>query len=270
MKQITLEELLKLQVEILSKVDNFCRKNSIRYTVDGGTALGTIRHKGYIPWDDDIDIAMPRPDYNKFISTFNESFPNLKVYAPELDLNYYAPYANVCDTRTLLLEGANGHHGMEMGVKIDVFPIDGVALNLEEYHKINRRIGLLWAALRSKRASMKIIWKTNKTIFYKLLIYRIAFTFRSYSSIQEEIIKLVTKYEYEEAQYVENLTIPLPKDIRCSHKAFEEYDDVPFEDITVSIIKGYDEYLTKLYGNYMELPPIEERVAHHDFSAFWK
>ena len=270
MKEITNKELLELQLDILHKVDVFCRQNSIQYTVDGGTCIGAVRHKGYIPWDDDIDIAMTRPNYDKFIHSFNGSYPNLEVYAPELNWNYYAPYANVCDKRTVLYEGSNGHHGMEIGVKIDVFPIDGVAPDINEYRK-NRKIQKkLWTAMYAKRTLLGVLWRKNKKSACHIFLKKLRLCATSYESLQKASRELAIKYPFETSQYVEDFTNPFTREVRCSRQAFEEYMDVPFESITVSIIKGYDEYLTKLFGNYMQLPPEEQRISHHGFKAYWK
>ena len=133
MKTISTEELKRIQLDILLVFHDFCIENGLEYSLFAGTLIGAVRHKGYIPWDDDIDICMTRPNYEKFIHSFNGHFPNYYVAAPELDWNYYAPYANVCDNRTLLLEGKNGHNGQEIGVKIDIFPIDGCTSSLTGY-----------------------------------------------------------------------------------------------------------------------------------------
>lgn len=270
MKEMPLEEVLKLQVEILAKVDAFCRDHSILYTVDGGTCIGTVRHKGYIPWDDDIDIAMTRPNYDRFIHSFNGNFEELVLYAPELDWNYYAPYANVCDNRTVLYEGANRHNGMDIGVKIDVFPIDGVASDLSVYHRYSKLLKLLWRLLFVKRYDNNTLIPRQKKAFLKYSIIKLISSPLRYSFIQQLINKLATKFPYDTAEFVEDFVMPWPHDVRCSRQAFEEYEDAQFEDITVSILKGYDEYLTKLYGDYMKLPPEEKRVNHHNFKAFWK
>ena len=97
MKEIGIDELKKLQVEMLVLIDEFCQHNNIRYSLSSGTLIGAVRHKGYIPWDDDIDIMMPREDYDRFVSTFNGAYGHLSLLAPEINCNYYAPYANVFD-----------------------------------------------------------------------------------------------------------------------------------------------------------------------------
>ena len=270
MKEMSIEELLSLQLEILFKVDSFCRNNSISYTVFGGTAIGTVRHKGYIPWDDDIDIAMTRPNYERFINSFNGVFDSLEVYAPELDLDYYAPYANVCDTRTLLDEGLNGHHGMDLGVKIDVFPIDGVATDIDLYHADKNNLSVLWYQLFGKRVSLFKLWQVDRRAVLSVLKNRLLSINKSYASIQKNIIDLMKKYPYDESKYVDLKCFPWPTDSRCLRSVFEKYEDAIFENLTVSIISDYDEYLSKSYGNYMQLPPVEKRIPHHGFTAYWK
>lgn len=270
MKELSLDEVLSLQVEILAKVDAFCREYNILYTVDGGTCIGAVRHNGYIPWDDDIDIAMTRPNYDRFIHSFNGYYDNLVLYAPELNWSYYAPYANVCDNRTVLFEGANGHNGIDIGVKIDIFPIDGVATDIKVYHKNAKILKRLWRLLYIKRYNNQSLWPLHKKVYFKNTLIKILSSPFQYRCIQKQIHKLATRYAFETSSFVEDYVMPWPHDVRCSRHAFEEYEEIAFESITVFILKGYDEYLTKLYGDYMMLPPMEQRVNHHNFKAFWK
>ena len=270
MKEIKQEELLKLQVEILQKVDHFCRVNSIPYTVYGGTCIGAVRHKGYIPWDDDIDIAMTRSNYERFIHSFNGHIENLELYAPELDWNYYAPYANVCDKRTFLDEGLNGHNGMSIGVKIDVFPIDATPTDTEEYLSNVKLVNKYWHQLSAKRYNLRLAWKGSKRSWLSHLKEKLLLSFISYSSIQKKIRNIAVRYANEATDKVALVCYHFDRDTRCSKSVFDEYIDVPFENITVSMMKGYDECLTQFYGDYMKLPPEEQRVPHHGFTAYWK
>lgn len=270
MKEISVEELLDLQVEILQKVDKFCKNNSIPYSVYGGTCIGAVRHKGYIPWDDDIDIAMTRPNYDRFIHMFNGKVENLELFAPELNWNYYAPYANVCDTRTILEEGVNGHNGMEIGVKIDVFPIDITPSDTNEYMANVKEINDYWYQLKVKRLKMQMMWKISKRRWFHLFLKRIIFMFKSYASIQKRIKEIAIKYSNDDSDQVALVCYHFDRDTRCSKKVFDDYIDVPFENIMVSIMKGYHECLTSFYGDYMQLPPENKRVPHHNFKAYWK
>lgn len=268
MKEIELEELKSLQLDILIKVHEFCLRNNLNYSLTGGTLLGAIRHKGYIPWDDDIDICMPRPSYNKFLQTFNGFYKDLTVYAPELDKNYYAPYANVCDDRTVLEEGVNGHRNDVIGVKIDVFPIDGIVDNKECQKTIEKKV--LWynRILSSKRSI--ISYDKSLLDVIKLLIKKMVFSVYSFEAIQKKIMQLVTKFSFDEVNSVAQQSF-LPYGLKVySRELFEDYTDVDFEGYKFKSMKNYDVYLRNLYGDYMQLPPKSQQVPKHDFIAYWK
>ena len=269
MRKITdLEELKKIQLDILLKVHAFCEDEGLRYSLDSGTLLGAIRHKGYIPWDDDIDIIMPRPDYRRFLNEFNGYFPELEVYAPELDWNYYAPYANVCDTRTILKEGRNGHRKTELGIKIDIFPVDGAPADYDEYLLVLKKIDRLNLMLQSKRLSLRPFdysFRTTASVIY----HRLISVFRSYSSIQKEISMICQSFTFDDSAYAAKLSYTSTKN-RSPRETFEKYECCDFEGHSLKIIQDYDAFLRKMYGDYMKLPPENERVPHHNFEAYWK
>jgi lipopolysaccharide cholinephosphotransferase len=124
MRTITQDELKSIQLDLLQKTADFCEANGIRYFLCGGTLLGAIRHKGYIPWDDDIDIVMPRPDYERFCKTFNQPDSVYKVKSLLTHPDYACAFAKVYDNRTMLKE--LHYKGVHFGVYIDVLPVDGV------------------------------------------------------------------------------------------------------------------------------------------------
>ena len=127
MRDITeLEELHQIELDMLKEIDRICRRENIQYYLAGGTLLGAVRHKGFIPWDDDIDIAMARDEYERFLKVMKkERHPYLKIFAMEFDKEYQYTFAKVVDTRTRLIEEI-GKDLPDMGVFIDIFPIDGL------------------------------------------------------------------------------------------------------------------------------------------------
>ena len=264
MTVISLEELKVIQLNILEDVHRFCMDNCIRYSLAFGSLIGAIRHNGYIPWDDDIDIMMPRPDYDRFIHSFNGYFQHLTVDAPELNWDYYAPYGNVYDNRTLLLEGANGHRGLDLGIKIDVFPIDGVPDSEEEYELVRNRIWTLNGILYAKRLKIQI----GKNLPF--VRRKIKYILKSYSSIQKEIAGILASHPYSTSCYVDELAFNpyLKRQSRVLSAVFDSYIDVTFENR--SFRADYDTFLTNVYGDYMTLPPKDKQTPHHGFTAFWK
>ena len=269
MKRIELEELKSIQVEILSKVHQFCIENNIRYSLTAGTLLGSIRHKGYIPWDDDIDIAMPRPDYDRFLISFNGVYPDLYVISPELNWNFYAPYANVCDNRTVVYESSNGHRGIDMGIKIDIFPIDGVPSDYSVYMSKLKRIQFINKILWGKRFEISQINLSHFSTSLKILAAKVLFSFRSYASYQKELNKIVRSYSFSSSEFAHCWVFSAIEN-RFKREIFEQYIKVEFENGIYYSIKDYDVLLTALYGDYMQLPPIKKRVGHHNFKAYWK
>ena len=165
MKTVTSEEQKAIMLDLLQKTADFCEKNNIRYFLCGGTLIGAIRHKGFIPWDDDIDISMPRPDYDRFISLFNKPENYYQVICMENNKKYGFPFAKVHDTRTFVDELQYAKD--QFGVYIDIFPIDGVGENEQVF-----RILRLRKLLHTKKANyfQRTIAKKIINTFGKILL----------------------------------------------------------------------------------------------------
>lgn len=257
-KYITLEEIREIQLDILRKVHTFCIKNKLRYSLGGGTLLGAVRHQGYIPWDDDIDIMMPRPDYEKFLLTFNSE--NLNIIDCKRTQTYFKPFAKVFDCRTVLEEENDIN-----GIYIDIFPIEGLPnpQKWKEYFKNYSALALkLWKLTKypnfEKRPYGRIKYLINKIILPKR------------ETIIEQIDSFLAKYPYDNALYRGVITGRYAEKEFMDAKAFQDYVLLPFEGENFMAIAGYDAYLTKHYGNYMQLPPKEAQISNHKYIAYWK
>lgn len=266
MKKITTEELKQIQIEMIRKIDEFCRGNNINYSLYYGSLIGAIRHHGFIPWDDDIDIAMPRPDYNRFIEGFNGCYENLCVLAPEINLDFNSSFANVCDNRTILIEKYRKNRGIIKGVKIDIFPMDGTPDDAAEYEELRNRISNLSKILVIKKYKLPYLHPWSLLVS---LIQKIKFYFTDWKSVQKQILTELHKYSYEEANYIDNVAYPVYYNERVPRDYFEKYIDVEFENIKLKAISNYEKLLHQIYGDYMELPPVEKRIPHK-VEAYWK
>lgn len=266
MRRISFDELRSIQLDILQKVDEFCVNNNIKYSLAYGTLIGAVRHKGYIPWDDDIDIMMLRSDYNQFLSSFNGTYSQLKVISLESVPSYYAPYANVYLTSTKLIEPYVKTGFTDLGVKIDVFPVDFVPNDFVKYEKITKESVNLnrWRGYKTCT-----LCNHNGKLSIKSIIKRIISLPVSYANLNNRLKRMVEKVN-SNTDYLDIILWPDYKYKRFSSVFFQNTIRVPFENIEVSIAEGYDGILTSIYGSYMELPPLDKRVAKHNFNAYWK
>lgn len=266
MKELNIDEIRNIQLTLLDYFSNCCKENNLRYTLAGGSLLGAIRHRGYIPWDDDIDIMMPWPDYIKF-QKINIDNTWVKLFSPD-DKNYHLPfsYLKLCDINTTLIEFPNTKK-IKYHVYIDIYPCHGLStksrinfflfniasilnkvyifMRLGEYNKKYGSLGrrFLWTVVY---LISKII---NPSLIYKIL---------------QQIGKI---YSFDNATLVGNLTCGYGKKEKFHKESFNLTEHL-FEGKFYSCLTGYDEYLTNLYGNYLQLPPKEQQIKSHNFIAY--
>lgn len=266
MKKIDIDELKCIQLEMLKAIDSFCKKNDIKYSLAFGSLLGAVRHKGYIPWDDDLDIMILRKDYMKFIKEFNHDI--YTVIEPENNADYSLPFAKVYDIRTIMNEFAETK--TVYGVYIDVFPVDNTPDDpkkmdtfLKQKARLNKQHLLKIVPLRKERSIVKNII---------LAIGHILFSYKSLHDIALEMNRLSSKYSSNTNCRLKGIIVP--NDNRMEEllpsEYFDSYSTLRFEDIEIMVIEKYDEYLKASYGDYMQLPPKEKQVSHHQFEAYWK
>ena len=283
LRLLSTEEHKKIALNILIEVARFCEEKEIRYFLAYGTLIGAVRHKGFIPWDDDIDIQIPRPDYERFAKEFNKSYHsrNLKVIMPEDDISRYT-FMKVCDMNTIKIENGIKYDKDFLGIDIDVFPIDGLSDNMDEYRvKFNNKMNLY------KRHSI-IIRKfcTNDLknniigllkVFKRLLVALIGGLFpvllKSWSKnyILTKAHELETEISFNRAKYVgSNCSLYDIFGDRHKASAYKDFTLLEFENNFFRCPIDYDAVLTQQYGDYMQLPPIEERVTHHTNKVYLK
>ena len=267
MKRIDTEELKKLQVDILDSFDAFCKKNSINYWLDYGTLLGAIRHKGFIPWDDDIDIAMLRKDYEKAAERFNEqSDGRYHFQTPSNDRATCYPFGKLTDTSTVLFE--YGETGIETGVYIDVFVYDNSPEDTKATAGIFKmrdtlgRIRRLQLPMRKELGGMKRLAYQMGSAVLKLV---------PRGTVNRALDRNARRFEKTDTKKVSSFADPYDPTYFCVEKSvFQDLIEVEFEGKRYPAPRKYDYWLSVLYGNYMELPPIEKRVSQHSFEAFYK
>lgn len=271
MKEIYLDDLKKIELDILKNIRTICQEQNIMYSLCGGTLLGAIRHGGFIPWDDDIDIMMPRPDYDRFVAYCKENETPFSLLCSETDERYGYLFAKAMAKNTTIEEEIGNPNGIEMGVYVDIFPIDGLSNTYEdavkEFEKTRFRRELLVAKNWKK-------FKRSKTRSWKYEPIRLAFFLTSrFVSMKKLVCKLQNRFrrnKYDENAFVAVISGSYRQKEIIPREYFGNYIDVQFEEEKFKSLKEYDMYLKNIYGDYMKLPPEEKRVSHHSFKAYLK
>lgn len=262
MREMTFEETKKVELNILKHIADFCESNNLQYFLAYGTLIGAVRHKGFIPWDDDIDIWMPREDYNKLIHCFkNTSF--YQLISPKDELSRHT-FVKIIDTRTVKLEGGTDYKHGYLGVDIDIFPLDGQPEDDEAYSRWYNKL------FKAYRLYPYIISK-NHSNFIKSIVINSARLFGLKKYILNYTYRLHRKYSYRSSNFVGAIeSCYNSKNNRYLKEWFNNYILLNFEDKKFRVPAGYHEILTKTYGDYMQLPPPEQQVTHHVNNCFWR
>ena len=262
-----MNDLQQKQLDILKAFIKVCDKYNLEYFLVYGTALGAIRHKGFIPWDDDIDVAMPRKDYDKYIELQKEyeGTPYF-IQTFKSDPCYIYNYAKLRDSSTTFLENAFKNHRINQGVFIDVFPVDGMSREYGDREKIGKRNKFIWRQVYLSYLPA-LRRKVHKRTFFKDILLNIVaglfYVFDIAHYRNKRVERYVRKIPLEEAKMA-GILFGFSSKINCMDAdIFRETIEVPFEDITVKVPKQYDKYLTNLYRDYMKFPPKEQQVGHH-------
>lgn len=251
-------------LEILGVVDEFCTKHNIPYYLGEGSLLGAVRHHGFIPWDDDVDLLMKREDYERFVELAKREFPEGYVLdCFETNKNHWTICAKVQMTRkTEFVSYKVGDLGLANGPSLDIFPLDKVPTeNSVAQDRLGRKIFRYRRILWNKTGYSKPV-KRIKWVIAKMLGYVIPKKW-----LDHRIISLMKTYHDQDCDYLVNFGSLYPAKRQTVHKdVYGTPKRVPFNHLMLPIPEDADQLLTKIYGNYMSLPPKEKRIAKHYFS----
>jgi len=269
MKQIELKEIQKIETDILKYIDEVCKKNKIDYTVVGGTAIGTIRHDGFIPWDDDIDIGLTPKNYYKLLKILKKEKNDKYVLLDSTtETTYTYPFPKLVDSRTSLVEN-NQVPIDNYGIYVDIFMYFGMPKNKIKrllYFYNLKKYQLYFSYLSQRKVpnakGIKLIYKNLIKLIAKLI---------GKEKLIKRFEKLCNKYPIENSEYcISNWPCASRKNQILNSSVFSKTVRHKFENIEVNIMANYDDYLTNAYGDYMKLPPVEKRCAPHPSDVHWK
>lgn len=263
MKELNIEEVKCIQLQMLSSFVNYCENNNLEYFLCAGTAIGALRHNGYIPWDDDIDVMMPRKSYEKFLSSYvNDSYEILSCWNNN---DYVYPYAKLTDKSTVLIESIN--LPKNFGVYIDVFPIDNLPSNkiiVKLMYLFRYYLDIKWGsqtAIEKKRTIIKTIeYRVSKWLFRNSSVLNTA----------REIDKFCRTFDNQDTRLMGRIVSGYGLVEVVKSETFEKNIYVDFEQLRCRLPIGYDNYLRNIYGDYMTPPPIAEQVLKHSATVYYK
>lgn len=257
-----LKHLQSLELMILKDFIKICEENDLTYYMYAGSLLGAIRHNGFIPWDDDLDVIMFRDDFEKFKKIFNSPNDKYKLLSIETEKDYFHLLSKLMLNNTKFEEKWVNQVDFNIGINIDIFVLDDLSDN-----KLKRSFQLKKSFLYNKLLIMSKIKLDDLPFITKVIThvgYYILNLFRiKPSTINKKCLSFLKKYKNPNAEYVFDISANANEYPQIFRKSdFESIKRIKFEDIEVNVPANYDYILKSLYGDYMQLPPKEDRYNH--------
>jgi len=255
----TLKKLHDVELEILKEFHRICKKYDLNYFAVGGTLIGTIKYEGFIPWDDDVDLGMPRKDYDKFIEIAKEELDDKYFIQSGYDYkNNWVPFTKIRKKNTLANEESISHIDYPKGIFIDIFPYDNTKTNNSFFFKLKGNIiRILTETILYKWKIKKVNQLRRKNIckLFSLLPIKILSKLEHY---------LMTNENDKDCKYMTSYcgSYTLFKETHLKETLITPQKNKKFENMELNVPKDYDKFLTQIYGDYRKDPPKEKRVNH--------
>lgn len=267
-REISTNEFKKVAYEVLEYFKYVCEKNDIYYILSFGTVLGAVRHNGFIPWDDDIDVCIFRKDYQKLINAFkNENNDRFRLVSSDVDPDYSLPHMKIVDTNTILFQSSR-RNDFPLGIWIDVFALDNVPDDIKVRHRFIRKLNIyqtIWTMLefvpnenaRGFRSKIYLLLSGLVGALYnydsRKWALKLEALAQKYKSVNTQEVGVLSFFPYDRNKSI------FPRDM-LNESSFHIFETGEFP-----IPKEYDKYLTKLYGDWRTPPPKDQQVTHHSF-----
>lgn len=259
-----MNELQSAILDVYEKVAHLCDANNIRYYAYAGTAIGLIRHSGFIPWDDDLDIAMPLDDYLRFIELAKTELPSgYELISFDTHDIYNHFFAKVCNSNTLyVVEKYADLPQRYFGVYVDVFPLSGVPNRENDYMTMRKKVNFLHVL--GNKQKLPFAYATS---FKSKFLWLLCAPLRLFKNdiIYKKWLKLVSANHFETSDYISSVGWQQIQYPRFKRHCFDNTLIMQFEHTRMPIPESYEELLSATYGNYMEVPPVESRITHNGF-----
>ena len=265
-----IHEVQKLLYKLTNEFHTLCERYNLTYNLYGGSLLGAVRHQGMIPWDDDIDVSMPRDDYEKLIRIVEEKHNDRYRFFYAGCENYGYPFGKFCYRDSLLIEEGVCKKNNRLALYIDIFPFDGFGPeeDADNRFKYLRKLHVMRTNSLSKIKISPIWWK--KPFVIPRAIYIFIMRFIGYKFFLKREVAESKRYPFSKSEYVCCVAASWMEKGKIAKEKYIDRTLYKFGDYYIWGIKDYNENLTNLYGDYMTPPPIEKRVSNHLYSLYVK